>query len=88
MWLVPLVVIGLVAGAGVTITSLYAQADQGRRAQVEIGALRLTLDALQNSSLGADPAFGGSPTLARQTLEANKVQISSQLRTLTKAGQP
>jgi diguanylate cyclase (GGDEF)-like protein len=86
MWLVPLVVTGLVAGAGVTITSLYAQADQGRRAQVEIGSLRLTLDALQNSSLGADPAFGGSPTLARQTLEANKVQISSQLRTLTKIG--
>jgi diguanylate cyclase (GGDEF)-like protein len=86
VWLPPLVVLALGVGAGAVITSLYARADQSRKAQVEVGSLRVALGHLQDGALSADPAFGAPAFFARQKLVTAKAEVREHLRYLTERG--
>ena len=84
--LVPLFVVVLSVGAGVSITALYRQADQRRQDQVELGNLRWDLGNLSDGAFQSDPRSGGSPVRARALMAQSTVDVENDLRWLAADG--
>jgi hypothetical protein len=76
---VPVIMLLLGACAGVAIASLQSRADTSRRAQVEIGSLRFTVQDLRSAAFSASPQAGGSPAIAHAQIRSDEVVIGSDM---------
>lgn len=86
--LIPLVVLLIGVAAGWTISSLQSRADSSRRAQIEIGSLRYTLQNLLNEAFAASPKAGGSPSKAAALIATDEKSMDDQVRQLVSASPP
>jgi two-component system cell cycle response regulator len=86
--LAPLVVLILTIGAIAAVWLLIGRGDASRAEQLQISSSKLALSDLQAAPYFADPATGGSPTVARARIMADHAAISRSLTPRDQVGVP
>lgn len=84
----PLIMLVLGAAAGLTIASLQDRAGSAGESQLEISALRITIQDLEYAAFSVSPQAGGSPATARAEILGDEKTIATDLGRLVHNSPP
>jgi diguanylate cyclase (GGDEF)-like protein len=79
-------VVALFAAGAVVV--LVRHADSSRNAQIDTKSLQSSLAALENDPFGASPRSGGSPSRAREAINADEGTLHATVTSLIDGGSP